>query len=103
MKNNINNGNNDNLDDEVNSFPNYVSEFPNCLSDLFACDKQLFIQTFFNFNKFLLPGLYAIINKKTNKIYFGESEIVGVRLAEQFEMLMKGRSEVADLLADWQE
>jgi len=56
----------------------------------------------FRFNYFFKPGLYAIVNNRTNKHYVGEAENLADRLASHFKKLNSARNhDCAALQRDW--
>jgi hypothetical protein len=55
----------------------------------------------FNFNFFFMPGIYAIINKSTNKTYIGEASNLADRLSGHVIALTKKKHDCKKLQEDW--
>jgi hypothetical protein len=55
----------------------------------------------FDFSILFQPGLYQIVNKKTGKIYYGESQNIAVRFSQHFSQLQAGTHWASELQKDW--
>lgn len=55
-----------------------------------------------DFSIFFQPGIYKIVNKKTGKIYYGESQNIAIRFSQHFYQLQSGIHITFDLQKDWQ-
>ena len=79
----------DDEDEEDSSLPNYENysiETPSKGTD---------------FTGFFLPGLYGIVNIKTNKIYIGQSYNLASRLSDHMRNLSQSTHSSIKLQADW--
>lgn len=55
----------------------------------------------FDFSILFQAGLYQIVNKITQKIYYGESQNIAVRFSQHFSQLQAGIHWNAELQKDW--
>lgn len=55
----------------------------------------------FLFNSFFQPGIYAMINQKTQKVYIGETTNIAARLSNHFSQLQLKQHDCKTLQKDW--
>lgn len=55
----------------------------------------------FKFNTFFQPGIYAIVNKVTKKIYIGETSNLSFRLSQHYSQLKSKNHTTKALQLDW--